>query len=1429
MPGLSQLKKFSTDMMNLGNEVAIRAARGEKPSQYTIPATVEDVDDSEDFRLGLPELSEEEQQQADAAAAEREREANDFSDITGGESEEGESSRGEAAPSTPDVSDLLAPSDDIDLGDLDLSEFEEPEPEPEPVKPKEIPLEDMDLDALLALSAKPEPEPQPAPEPPKPAAKPARPAQTAQPQQPAQVQQPARPTQTAQPARPAQPQQAAKPAQPQQAAKPAQPQQAAKPARPAQTAQPQQPARPTQTAQPAKPAQVQQKAPVQPPKPAQPAPEAKTVTPEPELEPLDFALPDFDQPSPQTGGIQDDLATLEEPLDFGFPADDMPSPQSEPSSVADDVANFGFPKDDMPSPQPDAASSASGSDDFDSFAFDGSGLNMNEGLPGEVDEGALKESSAPISEPDPFSMDGFETEEYKAPESDDFAMPDFDTGTSAEGTSSPDDFAMPDFDTGTSAEGTSSPDDFVMPDFDAGTSSDSAASPESEPMDFGFGAVEEYKAPEPEAQTSSLGGVKDDDDGIDFDIDSVSEYKPPESTGDFTNPDNFTMPDFDRDEGSLDSDAKKSPSVADFGSSGSDSDPFSMDGFGVEEYQAPASDTSGFDTPDNFTMPDMDSASDTSSESSDGGDPFSMDGFNVEEYQAPSDGAGSSDASDPFAVPDFDAGGEGGADSFGNDAFGGDFGLDEGASVPDATESVEDSFDEGPAETFDTSGMDGVDFSSGGGTDFEMGSFGDSGDDFAIPGFSDTVGTADLNKNKPDVAVADFTGAVEGDGKPKNTFTDAEYKKFQENLSYYPLNVRIAIEDLVVKNEFTDDAVFAVLEKVLRRAPVRQVASELEKMLDISLDVPRDFEKRSAQEYEAYKKSFEYQLKNRILPVAIVGTGAALVVAALFMLTLKFVVTPLKARSLYKQGYENLQANQYIQSEELFNMALSYKPVKKWFFTYAEGYRDHKQYDRAAKMYRGVIQRYKHDKQAGLDWADMEANELYNYEEAERILKREVLDYHVNDADALLQLGDTYLAWADDKDPSKYADAKEIYDELYDRYGDTAQSNKYLSRQMRYYIRTDNLRQVLAYKEYFYPLKKNGLEAEDLTDLSGYLLEKRYGQLKPSEESLRFSIEDVRDLLERAVKADPSNPVALYNMGRYFVEAGSSSGVHAYLSSAISAFAAQDRRNKKDTYRYINAYRLLGEQYRDEQEYILSEDNYNKGIAIFEHEREASGFESDGNVGLLYADLADLDYFVSGQMDSALANYINAVNNKNDTASVRYRIGYIQYTKQNYEGALGSFIRASETENDNTHVLLSLANTLSLRGDNYAAQGYYEHLLTVLNQEREILGILLPQVRDDQADLVDTYMKAANNLGVIQSRLAAATGNSSLNAKALVNLQESMRAWDALTRNQETMVRLEGSNLAEQNFKYITHPVSAYEPEIYTDIPRLLTGEKGFE
>lgn len=83
-------------------------------------------------------------------------------------------------------------------------------------------------------------------------------------------------------------------------------------------------------------------------------------------------------------------------------------------------------------------------------------------------------------------------------------------------------------------------------------------------------------------------------------------------------------------------------------------------------------------------------------------------------------------------------------------------------------------------------------------------------------------------------------------------------------------------------------------------------------------------------------------------------------------------------------------------------------------------------------------------------------------------------------------------------------------------------------------------------------------------------------------------------------------------------------------------------------------------------------------------------------------------------------------------------------------------------------------------------------------------------------------MYAANNYGVTLYKLAKRTGNSGLNAQAIVQFSQSVRAWDALTRNQETMVRLPGSNLAEMNIQYITHPIPDFEPSVYTNISKTL-------
>lgn len=656
-----------------------------------------------------------------------------------------------------------------------------------------------------------------------------------------------------------------------------------------------------------------------------------------------------------------------------------------------------------------------------------------------------------------------------------------------------------------------------------------------------------------------------------------------------------------------------------------------------------------------------------------------------------------------------------------------------------------------------------------------------------------------------------------------NTLSDEQYQKFLKNLLHYPLNVRIAVEELIVKNEFTDEAEFEIIQKVLKKVPARQLASELEKMLDIALPVPRDFERRTTEEYELYKSSLQYQLRNKIIPGTILCAAASVLCVLLFLFTKNFVYKPAMASHLYKQGYVLLQDSDYPNSEVKFNEAVLYDLQKKWFFRYARGYREHKQYVRAEKMYRNILYCFRHDKKAGLEYAEMELNDLADYERAENVLLREVLDYHVNDPDGLLLLGDTYLEWATEKDSAKFEDARVKYAELIQLYG---QTNVYLSRMMRYFIRTDNLREVLPLKEHFM-LKEKSLGAQDWTELSGFLLDKLYGPLSPADEYLRTKIEDVKECLMRAVRADSSNPVALYNLSRYYVQMRSAINAKSALEKTLAAFGTASTLKKRDMYKYIDSYRLLGEEYVDEREYLRARENFTSGISLFTNAYEQSGLEGNSAVGKLYADMGDLDYFIAGDMDSALLNYQDSVDNGNDTPEIRYKIGAVQYGKNNYSEALGSFMKASEDASDDTSVLLAMGNTLSLRNDVYAAKGYYEKLIDILDRQKEQKGILFPQTRSDESEIVDLYLKASNNLGVTLYKLARRTGSSVYNAQAAAQFQQSVRAWDALTRNQQTLVRLGGSNLAEQNIKYSTHPLPDFEPAIYTDIPRTLSAEKG--
>ncbi len=1077
---------------------------------------------------------------------------------------------------------------------------------------------------------------------------------------------------------------------------------------------------------------------------------------------------------------------------------------SEPSfSLPEEEINLDALNDFMESEISDSSENFEISEDFES-TFDNSSISEQANFSDDFDFSKISDLQD-IPDTIPETVTPLESFEIPEQEIDDFQSGESDPLSALGNLDSIDDMESFEQDINSDEEFSSEVSDDLANNFATNFSN-----PETEPDLDNFAELEEIGELEEIEELEEVG-----------DLEELSPISDENDFEQLSTDNSFSMDELS----SFTTDETESSSVE--SSPVSDGPDFSDLGFEVEEFTpqqtVSAESSSGsldFDgiSVDEFTpSAPVEKKSSSSDGMSFGSDDFSLD--DIPEVDFPTSDSSASSSSDDFGFGDIEFTDQGSSD----------------IGVSDLLSEIEDSSNFGSADSFSSiDDLDSIsDFGSSNDELDSLPSFGSMDDfattdesmanssssDFDIPGFSSSGDDFDFDYSEPQVSNDSSFGAPV---EKRTSLTDEEYKKFKKNLHDYPLNLRIEIEKLIVNNEFKDDAVFAVIEKVINGAAARQVSAYLSKYLDISVDVPRDFERRTAEQYDTYKKSLEYQLKNRVLPICVASIFAVFVVVGLFFLIERFVYRPVMADMLYKEGYELLENNLFPQSEATFNRAVDFKPKKKWFLNYARGYCAKKQYDRSRRMYENTLLRFNHDKLSGMEYAQMELYELYNYERAEEIIKREILDYHINDKDAMLLLGDVYLEWATEKDPAKFEDAFIQYTDLINLFGN---NDEYTKRLMRYYIRTDNLREVLPIKAYFYGLKKNVLGSSDLTELSGYLLDKLYGYLSPSDEYLRTQIENVRQLLEMAIEADSTVPEPHYNLARYFIYTDNQANAQLLLNSAITNFENAKTRRPKRIQKNIDCYRLLGEIYTNQQQYLIAEETYGKGILLFEEEQKNSFLKATPEIGNLYADLGDLDYFISGNMDNALLNYTKATKNEYDNASVNYKIGFINYANKDYEKSLSAFIKASQEKSEDKNLLYSLGNVLALRNDDYSAQGYYERLIDKLDLERARAGLLMPQIQSSDGELVDLYMKASNNLGVVLNRLAKRTGDSSLNAQAMVNLSESLRAWDALTRNQTTMVRLEGSNLAAQNMKYISHPYSEFEPSIYISIPRVLDGE----
>lgn len=151
--------------------------------------------------------------------------------------------------------------------------------------------------------------------------------------------------------------------------------------------------------------------------------------------------------------------------------------------------------------------------------------------------------------------------------------------------------------------------------------------------------------------------------------------------------------------------------------------------------------------------------------------------------------------------------------------------------------------------------------------------------------------------------------------------------------------------------------------------------------------------------------------------------------------------------------------------------------------------------------------------------------------------------------------------------------------------------------------------------------------------------------------------------------------------------------------------------------------------------------------------------------------------------------------------------------------ALLFFHRAALDRDPSPYLLWALANSLFERGDYAAAQGYFSMLVDKMQFELSTMSLVEPQNRPSHQEIVELLMMATNNLGAALIRVAERSGDSSRRARAMVSFTESSRLFDALVRDQTTMLRPEQKNLGFLNLDFILHPQRGIDLATYRMLP----------
>ena len=777
-----------------------------------------------------------------------------------------------------------------------------------------------------------------------------------------------------------------------------------------------------------------------------------------------------------------------------------------------------------------------------------------------------------------------------------------------------------------------------------------------------------------------------------------------------------------------------------------------------------------------------------------------------------------------------------------------EFGLDSEAASDDAgTDDVDLSdidfpdmdlpevTDEEPQAT-EPEATDDIDFPDIDLGDGDSGDLGDSFDTFEMdtgPGFSfagdddsDAEGdSADIDIPGLHSIFDNETDEFDDDGSYNIQLSEKDLEKFLKNLTDLPLNLRIACQEIISESSASAEQMARLIKIILNDSPIQDVATLAGRIQGRVINIPKGLDLKTGEELEIEQGSFAYIFFHSFLPMFRLFMGIAAVLFSIGYLYWHFIYTPMRAERIYQLGLERIEEGQYARANERFNEAYNIRPRASWFYAYARAFRDARQYNLADEKYRQLLHftasrnnRGIPEKAAVLEYADLLTNYMGNYEAADRVIWRNILDYTPLDRDALLALGDNALAWGE-FEPDRYEDARHSYALLIEHYGE---SDPLMERMLLYFIRTDNLEHVLGLHSYFMETPNTRISAAALAEMGGYLFDKMTETVRgvPNEFLGNITGGAIREPLLRALRQDALLPEAYYHLVRYYNYYSNYQDEVYTLELAVRVFDFVDEGNARRMRYHIDTLRRYADVLIQRREFFLAEDHLVKAVRIFENGLSRRLFTPSPEFGKIYADLGNLEFFVKqGDMQSALRYYREAELNGWAPPEILYRMGAAHYMLREWGPAQDYLFAASRDAEQNRRILYALGNISYMRGNYYSAEAYYSRVLDILEADRARLPAIRPTDNAVELDLAERLMVVQNNMGVTLEALTERTGNSQYRFQAHGLYADSQRAWDILTRDPVLMTRmrpsadtfLPGVNPPFLNIQNSLYPVPGFE------------------